>query len=108
MAKASVNPRSAAERQLEFDPAQDPFARESIEHLVARYGSPLFVIDADRVRLQYRGLAAALPGVDLHYAIKPLPHPAVVSTLMAEGACFDLASNGEVELARLLRVPPGG
>jgi hypothetical protein len=29
----------------ELDPSQDPFARESIEHLVKRYGSPLFVID---------------------------------------------------------------
>ena len=62
----------------ELDPSQDPFARESIEHLVKRYGSPLFVIDAARIRVQYRRLAAALPHVDLHYALKPLPHAAVI------------------------------
>jgi len=32
---------------------------------------------------------AALPGVDLHYALKPLPHSSVVNALNAEGACFD-------------------
>ena len=73
---------------------------------MARYGSPLFIIDAERVRQQYRRLAAALPGVDLHYALKPLPHSSVIDTLHAEGAFFDLATNGEVELVRRLRVAP--
>jgi ornithine decarboxylase len=106
VAKTSLSPRSAAPEPLELDPAQDPFAHESIKHLVARYGSPLFIIDAARVRLQYRRLAAALPGVDLHYALKPLPHSSVVNTLQAEGAFFDLATNGEVELVRRLDVAP--
>lgn len=90
----------------ELDPQQDPFSREAVEHLVSRYGSPLLVIDAERVRAQYRRLAAALPGVDLHYALKPLPHVSLISTLMSEGAFFDLASNGEVELVRRLGVAP--
>src|ERR1700729_2629724 len=91
---------------MELHPKQDPFSREAIQHLVARYGSPLFVIDAERVRRQYRRLAAALPGVDLHYALKPLPHSSVINTLPAEGAFFDLATNGEVELVRRLKVAP--
>jgi ornithine decarboxylase len=91
---------------MELDPQQDPFSREAVQHLVARYGSPLFVIDAERVRQQYRRLAAALPGVDLHYALKPLPHAALITTLDAEGAFFDLATNGEVELVRRLGVAP--
>ena len=84
----------------ELDPSQDPFAREAIDHLVKRYGSPLFIIDAARVRTQYRKLAAALPNVDLHYALKPLPHASVVQTLRDEGAFFDLATNGEVDLVQ--------
>jgi ornithine decarboxylase len=92
---------------MELDPAQDPFSREAVQHLVARYGSPLLVIDAERVRRQYRRLAAALPNVDLHYALKPLPHSSVINTLNAEGAFFDLATNGEVELVRRLGVAPG-
>jgi len=106
VAKTSLSPRSSAPEPLELDPAQDPFAHESIKHLAARYGSPLFIIDAARVRLQYRRLAAALPGVDLHYALKPLPHSSIVNTLQAEGAFFDLATNGEVELVRRLNVAP--
>ena len=106
MAETAPFPRPAADEPLELDPALDPFSRESIRHLVTRYGSPLFVIDAGRVRGQYRRLAAALPGVDLHYALKPLPHSSVIGTLQEEGAFFDLATNGEVELMRSLGVAP--
>jgi ornithine decarboxylase len=106
MAKASIDPRSSSDPPFELDPRQDPFERESIERLVERYGSPLFIIDAERVRRQYRRLAGALPGVDLHYALKPLPHSSVITTLHAEGAFFDLATNGEVELVRRLKIAP--
>ena len=106
MAETVLSPRAIADEPLELDPALDPFADESIKHLAARYGSPLFVIDVERVRGQYRRLAAALPGVDLHYALKPLPHSSVINALNAEGACFDLATNGEVELVRRLKVAP--
>jgi ornithine decarboxylase len=106
VAKSSLSPNTVADEPLELSPAQDPFAHESIKHLVARYGSPLFVIDVERVRGQYRRLSAALPGVDLYYALKPLPHSSVVDALHAEGAFFDLATNGEVELVRRLKVAP--
>lgn len=66
--------------------------------LVATYGSPLLVLDQAAVRKQYRALVKALPGVRLHYALKPLPHSAVISALKAEGCGFDLATNGEVDL----------
>src|SRR6267154_5405766 len=99
--------RKLPDRQtLELDPSHDPFARESIEHLVKRYGSPLFVVDAARIRAQYRRLAGALPQVDLHYALKPLPHATVIQALLEEGAFFDLATNGEVDLVRRCGVPP--
>jgi ornithine decarboxylase len=106
MAKSSLSPSSVTDEPLELDPALDPFAHESVKHLVGRYGSPLFVIDVERVRGQYRRLAAALPGVDLYYALKPLPHSSVINALHAEGAFFDLATNGEVELVRRLKVAP--
>ena len=96
-------PLQVAEERL-LPPAQDPFAPQAVRSLVGRFGSPLFIIDLERVRLQYRALAAALPGVGLHYALKPLPHPAVVSVLDAEGAGFDLASSGETELVRGLGI----
>ncbi len=73
---------------------------------MAQYGSPLLIVDAERVRQHYRRLAAALPGVDLHYALKPLPHPAVVRVLGAEGAFFDLATSGEVDMVRKAGIAP--
>ena len=106
MAKTSRIRRLSNEPELELDPGQDPFARDSIQHLVSRFGSPLFLIDAERVRAQYRSLAAALPGVALYYAIKSLPHAAIVAVLRQEGACFDLATNGEVQLVRRLGIAP--
>lgn len=76
-----------------------------IRALAARFGSPLLVVDCEQVRRQYRALQAALPGVDLHYALKPLPHTAVVSCLRDEGAFFDLATTGEVELVKSAGIP---
>ena len=77
-----------------------------IRRLAARFGSPLLVVDCEQVRRQYRALRAALPGVDLHYALKPLPHASVVATLRDEGAFFDLATTGEVELVKAQGIGP--
>ncbi|GAB2189815.1 type III PLP-dependent enzyme [Sessilibacter sp. MAH2] len=77
-----------------------------IPQLVAEHGSPLLVLDCDSVRTQYEALSKALPNVTLHYALKPLPHPAVVATLRDIGASFDLATNGEVELVEGLGIDP--
>jgi len=67
---------------------------------VARHGTPLLLIDCDAIRRQYRALHDALPGVKLYYALKPLPHPAVVAELRDLGACFDVATTGEIKLVR--------
>ncbi|TPV59704.1 type III PLP-dependent enzyme [Aestuariibacter sp. GS-14] len=79
---------------------------ERIRRMVALHGSPLLILDCDAVRRQYRALQRALPGVDLHYAIKPLPNAAVVATLREEGAFFDLATNGEVDLVSEAGIEP--
>jgi ornithine decarboxylase len=42
----------------------------------------------------------------LHYALKPLPHAAVVACLRDEGAFFDLATTGEVEMVKQQGVAP--
>ena len=84
----------------------DPFSRREIKRLVADFGSPLLVVDCERVRRQYHLLRRALPRVDLHYALKPLPHPAVVRTIVELGGWLDLATAGEVELVARLGVDP--
>jgi ornithine decarboxylase len=84
----------------------DPFEPAHIRRLVEQFGSPLLIIDCARVRDQYRRLRRALPGVDLHYALKPLPHPAVVQTVVGLGGFLDLATSGEVQLVTQLGVDP--
>lgn len=84
----------------------DPFEPEQIRRLVKEFGPPLLIIDCERVRQQYRKLKKALPGVDLHYALKPLPHAAVVQTIIDEGGFLDLATTGEVQLVQRLGVSP--
>ncbi|MDF2155423.1 type III PLP-dependent enzyme [Vibrio sp. CAU 1672] len=76
-----------------------------IESSVKQFGAPLLMLDCDIIRQQYHALSSALPGVTLHFALKPLPHPAVVRTLLAEGASFDLATSGEVSLVAQQGVP---
>jgi ornithine decarboxylase len=84
----------------------DPFTKTEIKRLVAEFGSPLLIIDCQRVREQYRKLQKALPGVDLHYALKPLPHPAVVQTIVELGGWLDLATTGETQLVTQLGIDP--
>jgi ornithine decarboxylase len=84
----------------------DPFQPAEIRRLVREFGSPLVILDCERVRVQFRKLRKALPRVELHYALKPMPHPAVVQTVLAEGGFLDLATSGEVQLVRSLGVDP--
>jgi ornithine decarboxylase len=72
--------------------------------LVKEFGSPLLILDADTVRRQYRDLQQALPGVDIYYAVKSLPHQRILGILSELGAGFDLASSGEIELVRDLKI----
>ncbi len=79
---------------------------EDFRALVAQHGSPLLLVDCEVVRRQYRSLRAALPGVELFYALKPLPNAAVVAELRDLGASFDVATSGEIRLVRAAGIPP--
>ncbi len=100
-ARISRNRSLGAELRL-----AEPYSAAALTALVTRFGSPLLLIDCNIIRRQYRALAAALPGVDLHYALKPQPDSTVVRVLAGEGAWFDLATNGEVDLVRTAGIAP--
>jgi ornithine decarboxylase len=59
--------------------------------------TPLLTVDLGMVRRSYRQLHAALPGVDLHYAVKANPSQPVLRALLDEGASWDVASPGEID-----------
>ena len=84
-----------------------PFLSDAaIQQLADQHGSPLLVLDCERLQEQYRSLQQALPGVDFFYAVKAFPNDAIINTLNQLGAGFDLASLGEIEQVRRFKVNP--
>ena len=73
-------------------------SRIRLHELVREHGSPLFVLDPDRVTTQLLELRRELPAVRIHFATKSLPHPAVIRAVDAFGASFEVASRGELDL----------
>lgn len=73
---------------------------------VAEHGSPLFVYDPAIVADRVRAFRASFPAVDLHYAIKANPHPALLQAVAPLVDGLDVASAGELDKA--LRVKPAG
>jgi ornithine decarboxylase len=69
--------------------------------------TPFLVVDLDVVAARYRALAAALPQVDLHYAVKANPAPEVLRTLRGLGAFFDVASPAEIVASLDAGAQPG-
>ena len=88
--------RSAPGSRIRSAPAQHP--------TVPAPTTPQLTVDLSVVRESYDALAAALPGVDLHYAVKANPSPQVLGTLARAGARWDVASPGEIE--QVLAVDP--
>lgn len=75
------------------------------QELVATHGTPLLVLDPYRVVAKYSQLTEHLRGFRLHYAVKALPHPVVLTVLAAAGSSFDVATTAEVDLVLGLGVP---
>jgi ornithine decarboxylase len=66
-----------------------------LKKLAKEHGTPLFVIDHDELRKNYRQFRRYLPRVQVYFAVKANPDPAIVQTLFEEGASFDVASMPE-------------
>ncbi|MFD4643412.1 type III PLP-dependent enzyme [Lentzea sp. NPDC058436] len=60
--------------------------------------TPCLVIDLRTIRARYQAIHAAMPSVDIFYAVKSNPESDVVGTLVAEGSKFDVASPAEIDL----------
>lgn len=73
--------------------------------LAEKHGTPLLVLQPHLVARRLRELQRALPGFDVHYAVKALPHPVVLSTVAICGGGFDVATRGEIDLLGTLGLP---
>ncbi len=73
-------------------------AAELYRELISQHGSPLLVFDANVLREQFRSLQAALPKVELYYAVKAHPDANIIKVIDELGGGFDIASAGEMDL----------
>lgn len=69
--------------------------RQTIFKLAEKYGTPLFILDHERIRENYRLFKKHLPRVQCYYAVKANSNPEIIKTLFNEGSSFDVASYNE-------------
>lgn len=69
-----------------------------LKQLAKQHGTPLFIIDHDALRKNYREFRKYLPRVQVYFAVKANSHPEIVKTLFKEGASFDVASMPEFNI----------
>src|ERR1035437_365937 len=79
---------------------------ERIDRFLAdeRPALPCIVVDLDIVRARYMALHKQFPAASIFYAVKANPAPHIIAALADLGANFDLASPGEIERCRALRI----
>ncbi|HXZ72821.1 MAG TPA: hypothetical protein VEH31_18380, partial [Streptosporangiaceae bacterium] len=71
-----------------------------------RPGTPYLLLDLARARESFQALAAALPGMAVHYAVKANPHRRLLACLHRAGCRFEAASWAEVRAVIRAGVDP--
>lgn len=79
-------------------PHLDEARKELLQELARREGTPIFVIDHEKIRENYRIFRELLPNVQVYYAVKANSNPEIVRTLFLQGCSFDVASMPEFML----------
>jgi ornithine decarboxylase len=69
--------------------------KEKLLKLAKKYGTPLFIIDHEKIRENYHTFKKNLPRVQCYYAVKANPNQQIIETLFKEGSSFDVASYNE-------------
>ncbi|MDQ2049929.1 diaminopimelate decarboxylase [Natronolimnohabitans sp. A-GB9] len=77
----------------------DDWDAAALTELVDEYGSPLYALDLERVRENYRRLESAFPDAEIFYAVKANALGDVLEALHGAGAGLECASAGEVKRA---------
>jgi ornithine decarboxylase len=70
-------------------------SKAQLQQLAQEHGTPLFIVDHDALRKNYREFRRYLPRVQAYFAVKANSLPEIVRTLFQEGASFDVASMPE-------------
>ncbi|GAA0133910.1 type III PLP-dependent enzyme [Paenibacillus sp. YSY-4.3] len=71
-----------------------------LQHLVSRYGSPLYIYDLAELKSASKRLFNSLPdGSILFYSLKANPHPYLVKELVKQGCRCEVSSLAELRVA---------
>ena len=68
---------------------------KQLQTVVQRHGTPVVVIDHEKIRQNYATFRRHLPKIQAYYAVKANPAPEIIRTLYKAGASFDVASVAE-------------
>ena len=74
----------------------DDWDDDRLASLAATHGTPLYVLDLDRIRENYRRLATAFPETTCCYAVKANALGRVLETILDLGGHLECAAAGEV------------
>ncbi len=72
--------------------------KEALQKIAAKHGTPLFIVDHEIIRQNYREFTEKLPDVQVYFAIKSNSHPEILKTLYDMGSGFDVASIQEFRM----------
>lgn len=64
----------------------------ALKKIAEKQGTPVFIIDHDKIRQNYKEFTESLPRVQAYYAVKANSNPEIVRTLYKMGSSFDVAS----------------
>ena len=71
-----------------------------------KFQTPFLALSANQAGQNYERLNAALPEVQIHYAVKPNNHPAILREVYNRGGSFEVCSLGEMKKVLAVGVNP--
>jgi ornithine decarboxylase len=72
--------------------------KEILKKSAKEHGTPVFIIDHEKIRENYREFREKLPDVQAYFAVKANSNPEIIKTMYDLGASFDVASLPEFML----------
>ncbi len=72
--------------------------KEMLKKIAKEHGTPVFIIDHEKIRENYREFREKLPDVQAYFAVKANSNPEIIKTMYDMGASFDVASLPEFML----------
>ncbi|MEI6839999.1 MAG: type III PLP-dependent enzyme [Methanomicrobiales archaeon] len=69
--------------------------KQLLQKLAEEHGTPIFVIDHEIIRQNYKEFKERLPNIQVYFAVKANSDPEIVKTLYGMGSSFDVASMPE-------------